>query len=115
MSNAQQLALVRAVHTAVYLVMATAASLLFYAGVTGSRGGWLWVSIALLGGEAVAFLAGGLRCPLTVLAVRLGANRGHAFDTFAFGRFTRVTFRFFGALTALGLVLLVLRWAHAIR
>ncbi len=114
MSNPQRLALVRAVHTAVYVVMATATLVVFYAGATGLRGPWLWTSLVLLGGEAVAFVAGGMRCPLTTLAVRYGAQRGHAFETFVFSGFTRVTFRFFGGVMVLGLILLAARWLHII-
>ena len=50
----------------------------------------------------------------TALAVSYGAEKGYAFDTFLPERVTRHTFRFFGSLMLLGLVLLALRWVGAI-
>jgi hypothetical protein len=39
MTDAHRLALVRAVHTLIYIVMATSTLLLVYAGLTGAAGG----------------------------------------------------------------------------
>jgi len=55
-----------------------------------------------------------MRCPLTALPVRYGAERGTAFDTLLPERITRHTFRFFGTLLAIGLVLLLARQFGAI-
>jgi hypothetical protein len=104
------LQLIRTVHTAIYVVMATSTLLLVYAGVTGATGLWLWWALALLAIESAVFVGFGFNCPLTGLAVEYGAKTGHVFDTFLPERATRYTFRFFGALMALGLALLGLRW-----
>lgn len=114
MSDSQRLALVRTVHTAIYLVMVASIAVLLYAGATGHVGAWLWGALALLAAESVVFVGNGRRCPLTSLAVRYGAETGHVLDAFLPERVTRYTFRFFGSLMALGLVLLGLRWAGAI-
>ena len=108
--GAQLLALVRGLHTAVYLVMVAAIFVLLYSGLTGYAGPWLWVSLGLLGVESVVFAGNGLTCPMTALAVRYGAETGHAFDTFLSERITRHTFRFFGSLMVIGLLLLAARW-----
>lgn len=104
------LALVRGLHTAVYLVMVSAIGILLAAGTTGYADPWLWVALALLACETVVFVGNGFACPLTALAVRYGAETGCAFDTFLPERVTRYTFRFFGSLMAIGLLLLALRW-----
>jgi len=109
--DAAMLALVRWLHTAVYAVMVAAIGVLLYAGVTAYAGVWLWVALALLAGETLVFAGNGFSCPLTALAVRYGAEKGWAFDTFLPERVTRLTFRVFGSLMALGLVLLALRAA----
>jgi len=109
MRDSQMLALVRAVHTAVYLVMVAAIGVLLYAGATGYAGVVLWLALGLLTAETVVFVGNGFTCPLTTLAVRYGATTGHAFDTFLPERATRYTFRFFGSLMAVGLVMLAVR------
>jgi hypothetical protein len=114
MNDSQRLAIVRVIHTAIYLVMATATLALLYAGVTGAQGAWLWMVLALLGIEAAVFAGNGMKCPLTALAVKYGATTGHVFDTFLPERWTRYTFRFFGSVMAVGLLLLALRWLGVI-
>lgn len=109
MTDPQRLALVRAVHTAIYLVMASAVFVVLYAGVTGARGAWLWIAAALAALESVVFAASGMKCPLTAIAVKYGAGDGPLFDTFLPERFTRHTFTIFAPLMVAGFALLVLR------
>jgi len=109
--DAVMLALVRWLHTAVYAVMVAAIGVLLFAGVGAYTGVWLWAALGLLGAETLVFAGNGFSCPLTALAVRYGAEKGWAFDTFLPERVTRLTFRVFGSLMTLGLVLLALRAA----
>lgn len=110
MTDPQRLSLIRAVHTAIYIVMAASTFVLVYAGITGVTGTWLWVAVSLLAVETAVFTGFGFKCPLSALAVRYGARTGHVFDTFLPERVTRYTFRFFGTLMAIGLLLLAARW-----
>lgn len=110
MTDPQRLTLVRAIHTAIYVVMASSTFLILYAGVTGARGPWLWAPLALMGIEMVVFVSFGMKCPLTAIAVRYGATKAGAYDTFLPERFTRHTLRIFGPLMAIGLILLATRW-----
>jgi hypothetical protein len=110
MSDPLRLAFVRGIHTAIYLVMATSTFVLVFAGITGAHGWWLWAALVLLGVEVVVFVGSGMKCPLTALAVRYGAQKGYAFDTFLPERVTRYTFQFFTSVMVVGLVLLALRW-----
>lgn len=109
MTDAQSLALVRAVHTAIYIVMASAVFVVLFGGITGARGVWLWIAAGLAGLESVVFAASGMKCPLTAIAVRYGAGEGPLFDTFLPERFTRHTFRIFAPLMIAGFALLILR------
>jgi len=115
MSGTRVLAALRVTHMIVFVVMSTSAFVLLYAGLTGATGLWLWIAVGLLSVEVVGFVAGGLKCPLSTLAVRCGAKEGHAFDPFLSERFTRHSFRFFGTVMALGTMLLALRYADVIR
>src|SRR3954451_22459880 len=114
MIDSQRLTLVRGVHTAIYLVMAVSTFVLLYYGVTGAQGFLLWVVLVLLSIEVIVFVGNGMKCPLTALAVKYGAATGHVFDTFLPERVTRNTFRFFGTIMGIGLLLLILRWLGAI-
>jgi hypothetical protein len=102
------LTVVRAAHTVIYVVMASATFVVFYAGISGGSGGWLWLAAALVGVESAVFLGSGFKCPLTAVATKYGASGGA--DTFLPERITRHTFQVFGPLILLGVVLLGVRW-----
>jgi hypothetical protein len=106
-TDRQRLALVRAAHTAIYVVMASACFVLLYAGVTGAHGRWLWLAAGLMTVEVVVFTANGMRCPLTAVAERNGASREGVSDTFLPERITRHTCHVFGPLILLAAALLV--------
>ena len=114
MSNARALLIVRWIHTVIYILMVAAIGVLLWAGITAYSGVWLWTSLGLLTIETIVFVGHGMKCPLTALAVRYGAEKGYAFDTLLPERFTRYTFRLFGTLMIAGLLLMVLRWTSAI-
>lgn len=109
MTDARRLLCVRLLHTAIYGVMATASLLVLYGGITGAGGPWLTVAVGLAVIESLVFVASGLKCPLTAVAVKYGAGQDGLFDTFIPERFTRHTFRIFGPMILLGLVLLAVR------
>lgn len=110
MTDGQRLAIVRAVHTAIYVVMASACLVLLYAGITGARGPWLWAALALVGLECVVFIGSGMKCPLTAVAVKYGATPQAGFDTFFPERCTRHTLRVFGPMIVIAIGLLAARW-----
>lgn len=112
MTDPQRLALIRALHTAIYLVMAGAIFVVDYAGVTGRSGPWLTVALVLALTEAVVFTVSGMKCPLTAVAVRYGAGEGPIFDTFLPEPLTRNTLNIFAPLLIVGLLLLAARWLH---
>lgn len=114
-TSRRMLTAVRHAHMLVFGVMWMAALGVLYAGVTGSRGSWVWVAVTLLAIEGTALLANGLTCPLTSLAIRYGADGGHAFDVLLSARFSRVTFRVGGGASMLGVALLAMRWVGVLR
>ncbi|MBX3480286.1 MAG: hypothetical protein KF842_07790 [Caulobacter sp.] len=110
MTDPQRLMLVRALHTAIYVIMATAVLLVLFAGLTGATGPWLWVALALVGIEVVVFAGSGMKCPLTAVVARYSGERPLVSDTFFPERCTRHTLRVFGPLIGLGVLLLAIRW-----
>lgn len=114
MTDPQRLAVIRAVHTAIYVVNAGAILLIDYAGLTGRAGSWLNVALALAAVEVAVFVGSGMKCPLTAVAVKYGADHGAIFDTFLPETLTRNTLRIFAPLLAVGLLLLTARWLQLI-
>lgn len=110
MTDKDRLQILRGLHTAIYLTMSAACFLVLYAGISGRTGVWLQIALALVVVEAVVFIGSGLKCPLTAIAVRYGATKDGAYDTFFPERCTRYTFRVFGPLILLGVTLNLLRW-----
>ena len=114
MNKDRALLVVRWIHTLIYVVMVASIAVLLYAGIDGYEGVWVWISLGLLAAESAVFVGNGMKCPLIALAVRCGAEKGYAFDTLLPERSTRYTFRLFGTLMAVGLVLMILRWTGAV-
>ena len=83
-----RLAIVKWVHTVIYVTMSSAILYILFCGIVNRWDDLLKVSIALLTVEVIVFAGNGMRCPLTDLAVRYGAPTGHVGDTFLPERFT---------------------------
>ena len=108
-----RLAVVRRAHTIIYIVMACATLYVFYCGLSGRRDQLLTISAALVALEGLVFLGNGLRCPLTTLAQRYGDPTGHVGDTLFPERCTRYTFRVFGSLYAIGVILIAIGYIQS--
>ncbi|MGO8949407.1 MAG: hypothetical protein ACLQUY_17510 [Ktedonobacterales bacterium] len=109
MTRAQILFLIRTVHTIIYSIMAVSVVGILLSAIFGYVGPWLIVALIFVGMEVVVFVASGMRCPLTDLAKKYGAENGYVFDTFLPESLAKYTFRFFGLLLVFGLVGLALR------
>src|SRR5689334_125673 len=109
MADAQKLFLIRTLHTIIYIIMASATVFVVVSAVTGYSGVILFVALGLVGIESVVFFTNGMKCPLTGLAKKYGADKGYAFDTFLPEALTKYTFRFFTSLFVFGLILLAAR------
>ena len=72
----RQILLIKLLHSLIYLFMSACIAYLYVAAFTGRFDRWLWLALAALGVELVALLLSGRRCPLTLLALRLGDETG---------------------------------------
>lgn len=104
--NPGKLAIVRIVHTIVYVTMASATLYVLYCGLSGRRDGFLAIAMGLVAFEGLVFFTNGMRCPLTQLAQKYGDPKGYVGDTLFPESCTRFTFRAFGTLYAIGLILI---------
>ena len=113
MTDAMRLSIVRGVHTAIYVIMASSVVAVFFAGLVGTSGFWLFAAVVLVVIEASVFVGSGMKCPLTAVAMKYGATPGA--DTFLHEQFTRHTLKVFGLLIVLSFVLIVARWSGVLR
>jgi hypothetical protein len=107
LSNNYKLHAVKTTHTAIYLTMVAAIFYTLFAAITQSYTPWLYTALALLMIESAVFLGNGMKCPLTALARQYGDPKGYVGDTFLPEKYTRYTFRVFGALFAIALLILI--------
>lgn len=107
-----RLAVVRAVHSAVFLVELAAILWLVVTGLVGRRDRTVAIAAGLVATEAVVFVANSGVCPLTPLAERLGARRGSVSDIFLPDPIARTIPIWSSALVAAGVALHV---RHALR
>lgn len=103
---------VKVFHSLLLLVMATASVTVLVDGITGRRDLWLVLALLVVGVEAVAYTANGLRCPLTSLARRLGDPTGHDWlcERLLPERYVLRVAPFFAWVTILGLLAMGVRW-----
>ncbi len=76
------LVLIRAVHSAIFLVMLASIGWLVLSGFAGRRDRSVALAAGLVAVESAVFLVNGGVCPLTPLAERHGAVRGSVSDIF---------------------------------
>ena len=109
MSDSNMLFLIRTIHTAIYIIVAASVVFLLVSALFGYIGPLLLVALLCIATEIIVFVASGMKCPLTDLAKKYGAEKGYVFDSFLPESFTKHTFRFFCLLLGIGLILLALR------
>lgn len=76
------LAAVKTVHTIAWLSIESCLLAVLYTGFTGRAGRRTAIAAAVVTGETLIFAASGFRCPLTIVAERLGAERGSVTDIY---------------------------------
>ncbi|MCW1948967.1 MAG: hypothetical protein KIH89_000750 [Candidatus Shapirobacteria bacterium] len=109
MTNRSKLFWIKIIHTVIYLVMAVACIYTLFCGLLQIKNIYLYWAITLILIEGIIFGSNGMKCPLTDLAKKYGAEKGYVFDTFLPESWTKYTFRFFGTIFLLGLLLVILK------
>lgn len=107
MTDSTKLTVVKTIHTAVWLVMASATVYILYAGITNTFSTWLWVAIGLLLFESTILLANRWTCPLTPVAMKYTADRNDNFDIYLPRLAAKYNKAIFGTLFVVGLILVI--------
>lgn len=108
------LKLIKFVHTIIFLIMAGSVFLIVYCGVVGLSGLPLNIALGLIALEGIVFFGNGMKCPLTSMAQKYGAEKGYVFDSFFPEKWTRYTFPVFTSILLLGLILILIRWLRVV-
>ncbi len=87
-TNSKKLFWIRLFHTFIIVGMATFILYVFYAGVSGTKGNFLLISIIAVALEGIVLLLNKGQCPLTKLAVKYGDNDERFYDSFLPKRYT---------------------------
>ncbi len=100
---------IKTVHTIIFFVLSACVLHTLYSGLAGRLTRWTWIAVALVIVESVVLASCRMRCPLTVLAERLGATRGAVTDIFLPRWFADRIFPICGTTFLVACVLLAMR------
>ena len=100
---------IKLVHTLIFWVLSGCVLDALYSGVVGSMTTWTWVAVGMVVLEGAVLVMSGWTCPLTLLAERLGAERGSVTDIFLPKWFADRIFPICGTTYMVALLLIILR------
>lgn len=101
MSNQAKLALVKLLHTMIWIFFNAVIAYMLYASVTGRLGWQLWICYLLVATEGLVLLAFGFVCPLTIIARRYSYSSADNFDIYLPSWLARNTKRIYTGLVFL--------------
>jgi len=107
-TNFAMLKLIKTLHTAIWLVMASAAFYILYAGLTKTFNNWLYISIALLVLESIILMLNKWTCPLTPMAMKHTSETRSNFDIYLPETIAKYNKHIFGFIFLVGLLLVAL-------
>lgn len=110
MNSKTKLTVIKTTHTAIYLVMVAGIFYILYAGITKTYDTWLYLSLTLLAIEGIVYFGNGQKCPFTDLAQKYGDKKGYVGDIFMPKKVADNTFKFFGTLLAVAIIILIINY-----
>jgi hypothetical protein len=100
---------IKALHTAIWAVMAAATVYILYSGIIGIVNSLFWICLALMLIEVAVLIINRWSCPLTNVAMKHTDERGHNFDIFLPNWLAKHNKAIFGTMLFAGLALHLLR------
>jgi hypothetical protein len=100
---------VKLVHTLIFWMLSVCVLYTLFSGLADRVTVWTWVAVGLVTVESVVLIASGWTCPLTILAERLGAERGSVTDIFLPAWLADRIFPICGTTYAIALFLIAVR------
>jgi hypothetical protein len=100
---------IKLVHTAIFVVLSACVIYVLASGALDRVDGWTWAAMAAIAIEGIVLAACGGKCPLTIVAERLGAADGSVADIFLPRWFADRIFPICGTLFVVGCLLVAIR------
>ena len=108
MDKRAKLNITKSIHTVIYFIMVAAVFYTFFCAVTATRNYLLLFCIILVALEGIVFFVNGRECPFTSLAKKYGDEKGYVGDMFVSRRIAESTFKVFGVVFFLSVIILFL-------
>lgn len=110
-SRSMSLLLVKLAHTLIWVWLVSCIGVVVWSGVTGRVNRWSWFATYAVLIEGLILLIFRGNCPLTIVARRYSDSRKDNFDIFLPNWLARHNQMIFTTIFALGLGLMLIRWA----
>ncbi len=106
------IAQIKFVHTLIFWILSLCVLYSLFSGISDRITSWTWVAVGLVLIESIVLIISGWTCPLTLLAERLGAERGSVSDIFLPKWFADRIFPICGTTFVVAIAILLLRVLH---
>jgi hypothetical protein len=106
-SSSVMIKLIKAIHTVIWAIMATANCYILYAGIIKKVDTLLWASIGLIVFEVFILVVNRWRCPLTPVAMKYTSDRNENFDIYLPNWLAKNNKLIFGIIFIAGLLLVI--------
>ena len=103
------IAQIKFVHTLIFWILSLCVLYSLLSGISGYITTWTWIAVGLVLSESVILMLSGWTCPLTILAERLGTERGSVADIFLPKWFADRIFPICGTTFGVAIAILLLR------
>lgn len=105
-----KLALIKLIHTFVWVFFNVVIFYLFYAVAIGKIDRWVWICLGLIGLETIILLMFRMICPLTVMARKYSDSTKDNFDIYLPNWLARYNKLIYSCIVGVSLIILLLRW-----
>ena len=100
---------IKLIHTIIFWILSSCVLYSLFSSISGQITPWTWVAVVLILLEGVVLVLSGWICPLTLLAERLGSERGAVADIFLPKWFADRIFPICGTTYGVALLILLFR------
>ena len=109
LNNEKKLAIVKTIHTLIWLLFNVVMGYMLYAVITNRIGPALWIGFCLLAAEGLVLVTFHFSCPLTIVARKYSASEKDNFDIYLPNWLARNTKKIYTALAVAITIMIIFR------